>query len=98
MLNLTIVVSLLRPPGWQSRLVKSPERSFSGFDQWIVYIGDVKHNVAHDVAPYLLTLANRNDPICVVSPKVAKASTIRVAVAGIIAGVIVPTFAKENTA
>jgi hypothetical protein len=64
--------------------------SFNG----IVYISDVKR----DVAPYLLTLANRNDPICVVSSKVTKASTICVAVAGIIAGVIVPTFAKENTA
>jgi len=28
------------------------------------------------IAPYLLTLANRNDPISVVMPKVAKASTI----------------------
>ncbi len=28
------------------------------------------------VTPYLLTLANRNNPICVASPKVAKASTI----------------------
>jgi hypothetical protein len=37
---------------------------------------DVKRDIAHDVAPYLLTLANRNDPICVVSPKVAKASTM----------------------
>jgi hypothetical protein len=26
-----------------------------------------------DIAPYLLTLANRNNPICVVPPKVAKA-------------------------
>ena len=37
---------------------------------------DVERDVARDVAPYLLTLANRNDPICVVSPKVAKASTM----------------------
>jgi hypothetical protein len=37
-----------------------------------IYIGNVKH----DVAPYLLTLANRNDPISVKTPKVAKASTI----------------------
>jgi len=28
------------------------------------------------IAPYLLTLANRNDPISVTMPKVAKASTI----------------------
>ncbi len=47
-----------------------------------IYIGDVKS----DVATYFLTLANRNNPICVVSPKVAKASTIvAVAVAGVIA-------------
>jgi hypothetical protein len=57
-----------------------------------------KHDVARDVSPYLLNLANRNDPICVVSPKVAKASTTRVAVAGIIAGVIALTFANGNTA
>ncbi len=38
------------------------------------------HNIALDIAgiilPYLLTLANRNDPISVAIPKVAKASTI----------------------
>jgi hypothetical protein len=28
-------------------------------------------------APYLLALVNRNDPICVVPPKVAKASTVK---------------------
>jgi hypothetical protein len=59
-----------------------------------IYIGDVKR----DVAPYFLTLANRNDPICVMSPKVAKASTIRVTVAGGIAGVITLTFANVNIA
>jgi hypothetical protein len=37
-----------------------------------IYIGDVAHNVS----PYLPTLANRNDPISVATPKVAKASTI----------------------
>ncbi len=60
---------------------------------------------AYDVAPYLLTLANRNDPICVMhryrsyydlygvmSLKVAKASTTRVAVAGVIAGIFALTF------
>ncbi len=45
-----------------------------------VYIGNVKDNVALnvacDIAPYLLTLANKNDPISVAMPKVAKASTI----------------------
>ncbi len=41
-----------------------------------VYIGDVAHNVS----PYLPTLANRNDPISVATPKVAKASTIVAAV------------------
>jgi hypothetical protein len=47
-----------------------------------IYIGYVKS----DVAPYFLTLVNRNNPICVVSPKEAKASTIvAVAVAGVIA-------------
>jgi hypothetical protein len=61
---------------------------------WIVYIGDIMRNVT----PYLLTLVNRNDPICVVSPKVAKASTARVAVAGIIPGIIALTFANGNTA
>jgi hypothetical protein len=44
--------------------------------------------------PYFLTLANRNDPVCVVLPKVAKASATRVVVAGIIA----LTFANGNTA
>jgi hypothetical protein len=75
---------------------------FSNIMLWIMYIGDVKRNVArhvtHDVTPYLLTLANRNDPICVVSPKVAKASTTRVAVTSIIAGIIALTFANGNTA
>ncbi len=37
-----------------------------------IYIGNVKS----DVAPYLLTLANRNNPICVAFPKVAKASSV----------------------
>ncbi len=36
--------------------------------------------------------------IYVATPKVAKASTIRVAVAGIIVGVIALTFANGNTA
>ncbi len=43
-----------------------------------VYIGDVKRDVVREIAsvivPYLLTLANRNDPISVAPPKVAKAS------------------------
>ncbi len=46
-----------------------------------VYIGDVKCDVVcdvtHDIMPYLLTLANRNNPICVALPKVAKASTVK---------------------
>jgi hypothetical protein len=41
---------------------------------------------------------NRNNPICVASPKVTKASTICVAVTGIIVGVIVLTFDNGNTA
>ncbi len=62
----------------------------------IVYIWDVNSNNAcnnaGDSDTYLLTLANRNDPICVASSRVAKASTISVAVTGIIAGVIALTF------
>jgi hypothetical protein len=42
----------------------------------------------HDIAPFLLTLANRNNPICVVLAKMAKASTISVAVTSIITGII----------
>ncbi len=38
---------------------------------------DVTSNVARNVTPYLLTLANRNDPICVAPPKVAKASKVK---------------------
>ncbi len=75
---------------------------FHGRNLRIVYIGDVKHDNARDNAgdsgTYLLTLANRNDPICATSSKVAKASTISVAVAGIIAGVISLTFTNVNTA
>jgi hypothetical protein len=45
-----------------------------------IYIGDVKHDAASEIAGiimlYLLTLANRNNPICVALPKVAKASTV----------------------
>ncbi len=45
-----------------------------------VYIGDIYHDIKHDIAgviaPYLLTLGNRNDPISVAMPNVAKASTI----------------------
>jgi hypothetical protein len=50
------------------------------------------------ITPCLLTLANRNDLICVTLPKMAKARTMHVAVAGIIAGIIVLTFANGNTA
>jgi len=56
------------------------------------------HDIAGVIAPCLLTLVNRNDPIYVTLPKVAKASKILVAVSGIIAGVIVPTFANGNMA
>ncbi len=74
----------------------------SGWCISIIYIGDVKHDNARDNASNsdtsLLTLANRNDPICVTSSKLAKASTISVAVVGIIAGVITLTFANVNTA
>jgi hypothetical protein len=55
-------------------------------------------DIAGVIVPCLLTSANRNDPICVASPKVAKASTISVTVAGIFAGVIVLTFANGNIA
>ncbi len=45
-----------------------------------IYIGNVKCNVARNItgiiALYLHTLANRNYPICVALPKVAKASTV----------------------
>ncbi len=56
------------------------------------------HDIAGIIVPCLLTLANINDPFYVVLPKVAKASAIHVAVAGIIKGVIVLTFANANTA
>ncbi len=50
------------------------------------------------IMPCLLTLANRNDPICVALPKVTKPSTIHNTVAGIIAGIIALTFANGNMA
>ncbi len=37
----------------------------------------VTSNVARNVTPYLLTLANRNYPICVAPLKVAKASRVK---------------------
>jgi hypothetical protein len=37
------------------------------------------------IMPYLLTLANRNDPIYITSPKVAKASEMSVPVADVFA-------------
>ncbi len=55
-------------------------------------------DIAGIIVPCFLTLANRNDPICVASPKVAKASTLHVTVAGIIAGAIALTFANRNIA
>jgi hypothetical protein len=55
-------------------------------------------NVAHNVVPYFHTLANRNDPVCVVSPKVAKSNTTCITIAGIIEGIIALTFANGNTA
>jgi hypothetical protein len=67
----------------------------------IINIGNVKHNNACDNAgdsnTYLLTMANRNNPICVKSSKVAKASATSVDVASIIMGIIVLTFANVNT-
>jgi hypothetical protein len=49
---------------------------FSSFSH--IYIGNVKRDVACDIAgiiaPYLLTLANRNDPISVMTLNMAKAS------------------------
>ncbi len=69
---------------------------------WIVYVFDILHNIMCDITcvivPCLLTLANRNDPIYVTSLKVAKASTIRFTVAGVITGIITLTFANGNTA
>jgi hypothetical protein len=45
-----------------------------------VYIGDIKHHITLDITgiilPYLLTLANRNNPISLTTPKVAKAITL----------------------
>jgi hypothetical protein len=35
------------------------------------------HDIADIIAPYLLALVNRNDPICAVPPKVTKASTVK---------------------
>jgi hypothetical protein len=65
-------------------------------------IGDIKRdnprNNPGDSDTYLLTLANRNDPICVASSKVDRASTISVAVAVIIAGIIALTFFNVNAA
>jgi hypothetical protein len=58
------------------------------------YLARYCADIAGVIVPCLLTLANRNDPICVASPKVAKASTICIAVTGIIAGVIALTFAN----
>jgi hypothetical protein len=55
-------------------------------------------NIAGIIPLFLLPLADRNDPISVALPKVAKASTVFVPVAGIIMGVIVLTFANGNTA
>jgi len=46
--------------------------------------------------PWTLQCINRNNPICVASPKVAKSSTISVTVAGIIVGVIALNFANVN--
>ena len=40
------------------------------------YYQDIPCDIAGIIAPYLLTLANRNDPISVAMPKVTKASTI----------------------
>jgi hypothetical protein len=42
-------------------------------------------NIATILVPYLLAVANRNDPVCVTSPKVAKASKMSVAVTNIFA-------------
>jgi hypothetical protein len=68
----------------------------------IIYIGNVKRDNACDNASnsdtYLLTLANTNDPICVTSSKVAKASTISVSVASIITGIFALTFDNVNNA
>jgi hypothetical protein len=62
----------------------------------------LRDNAGDSDSHYLLALAtlghsdkNRNNPICVMSPKVAKASTICIAVA--IACVIALTFANGNT-
>jgi hypothetical protein len=42
----------------------------------MLYLHDIMCNIAGIIAPYLLNLANRNDPISVPRPKVAKASTV----------------------
>ncbi len=65
--------------------------------QWIIYIGDVERYVA----PYLLTLVNRNDPICTMHRylwcHVTQADQGKlVTVAGIIVGVIALNFANVN--
>ncbi len=44
----------------------------------LAMISTISHAISQAliIVPYLLTLANRNDPISVSTPKVAKASTI----------------------
>jgi len=74
--------------------------------KWIIYIGEgyaITPVTAIVITylpwpPWAYQCINRNNPICVALPKVAKASTIHVAVASIIAGVITLTFANGNTA
>ncbi len=55
------------------RLVLCIQKGFGVACLSCVYIGDVKR----DFVPYLLTLANRNDDICIAPPKVAKASQVK---------------------
>ncbi len=61
---------------WQDLYVKMPAISHCDI-AFLTCLGYLGHS---DI--------NRNNPICIVSPQVAKASTICVAVAGIIAGII----------
>ena len=58
---------------FHDRLVHCIQKGFGVACLSCVYIGDVKR----DFAPYLLTLANRNDPIRFAPPKVAKASKVK---------------------
>jgi hypothetical protein len=59
---------------------------------------DIKGLIMRNIVPYLLTLANRNNPICVTSPKVAMANTMVLTIVGVFLRDIVLNIANVNTA